>query len=207
MPLEISLGEFEKLAAKAFRGAGYSWGLADDAAFACRLLEAAGLSAADAAVRLLDRVDQHVLAAVMPNAGWQSDAGILCPVCTGAAASDLGDELFAGSERRTLDHVAEPLLLIALLSLSPVVSDGQSVVVEWAGGHAEVTTRGMLCNGHLPMDVMTVHITRIEDTATPMSPTQTRAFVTEAAHETLSRYAARTYAPATEQSRQSAGPS
>jgi len=205
VPTEISLGEFEHLVTKAFRGAGYPWGLATDAAFACRQLEAVGLPAADAAMRLLDQMDGLPTANVMPGVDWRSPSGVLCPVCSGAAACDLGDDLFANSERRTIEQVAEPLLLVALLSLSPVVTEGRSVVVQWPGGHAEVTTRSLLHNGSVPSGVLTVEITRIDDTATPMAPTQTRAFVGDSAHQALLRYAARTYAPATEESRSGAG--
>ena len=205
MTTNISLGEFEGLVVKAFRGAGYPWGLASDAAYACRRLESAGFSSAGLAVRLLDQIDGRSVAEVMPDATWEATSGMLCPICVGAAVADVGDALFADTEQRSFEQVVEPMLFVALLSLSPSVREGQSLMVQWSGGHTEVTTRGLLHNGAVPAGTMTVGVTRIADTATPMSLPHTRARLTEEHRESLLAYAARTYAPATDQSRQGAG--
>lgn len=128
--IELSLNEVESLAAKAARGAGLAWGLADDVGRAARRLAAAGLPWAEAVLRL--------------------------PLDDGAAriGARLADE--PPADGATVEAVADPLLLIAMAAQDPsprrfewagrcVVSDGGHLSVRAvpadATGPAALTIR------------------------------------------------------------------
>ncbi|MFU1476288.1 DUF3726 domain-containing protein [Roseovarius sp. C7] len=108
-----SLGEIEGLAKKATRGAGYSWGLAEDAGRATRWLCAMGLDGAAALAQVLSACDQADPPMIRPArlaSPWAAPGGQLCPISAGATLCDLAEGLAAG-EVITLQDVIEPLLL------------------------------------------------------------------------------------------------
>lgn len=87
-----SLNEIEMLVRKAVRGAGYDWGLAEEAGKAARRLALAGHDAVAAFLALCERFDGSTHAERAPTslAGvWQAPGGLLCPLTAGAALSDL----------------------------------------------------------------------------------------------------------------------
>ena len=91
-----SLIEVEALSKKAAKGAGYSWGQAEDAARAVRWLEARGLEGAAA------------LAAVLE----QKDAGLAdtaCPILRGISVSD---GMSPASELAGDSEIVSPILLL-----------------------------------------------------------------------------------------------
>ncbi|KMW60818.1 hypothetical protein AIOL_000983 [Candidatus Rhodobacter oscarellae] len=88
----MSLGELQALAAKAARGAGLSWGLAEEAGWAVRWLEARGLAGAAA------------LAGVLPEGAPQ--------IALGAALAD-------GSTPEPPAEAAQHLLLRPFLEDTP----------------------------------------------------------------------------------------
>jgi len=91
-----SLNEIESLAKKATRGAGRSWGLAEEAGKATRWLCAAGLPGAEALAALLERTDGTAHADLSPALSgdrWQARGGTLCPLIAGAALYLYGDNL------------------------------------------------------------------------------------------------------------------
>ncbi|EAP75795.1 MULTISPECIES: DUF3726 domain-containing protein [Roseovarius] len=108
-----SLGEIEGLAKKATRGAGYSWGLAEEAGRATRWLCAMGLDGAAALAQVLaacDRAEPSMIRPARLAAPWAAPGGRLCPISAGATLCDLAETLAAG-EVITLEDVIEPLLL------------------------------------------------------------------------------------------------
>lgn len=104
--MNLSLSEFQALVRKAFRGAGYPWGLAEDGAAAARTLAERGEDAGAAVARLLDAVEDRDLADLMPDENWTAAGGPACPVCVGACLSD------AGNPDVELGPVLEPSLLL-----------------------------------------------------------------------------------------------
>ncbi len=88
--MNLSLSEFQALVRKAFRGAGYPWGLAEDGAAAARTLAECGEDAGAAVARLLDAVEGRELAELMPDDNWVAPGGTACPICVGACLRDLG---------------------------------------------------------------------------------------------------------------------
>lgn len=115
-PVILSRNETESLALKAARGAGLSWGLAEEAGAAAGWLAAQGLDGLPTLLTLLSTPDR---ALPVPAPGhWTGTTGApLCPIETGAALLDrarLPDGPFAGTLH--LGPVACPLLLLPFLA-------------------------------------------------------------------------------------------
>ena len=83
-----SLNELDAMARKAARGAGYSWGLAEEAGRATRWLAAAGLPGPMCLAQLLAAVDgadfNDFTPAVLAGR-CTADSGALCPRLCGVA--------------------------------------------------------------------------------------------------------------------------
>jgi hypothetical protein len=179
--IDLSLNEAEALAAKAARGAGFCWGLADEIGRAARAMatESDGWSEA---LLTLARVAGGFEA---PNperiARWRrgerdaAGARPLCPVRTAALLIDDAAELGAGPLR--IAHVGLPVWLGAMLKRSGV----------WI---ADVEPR--IASGD-------VTIRRGSDPAG--SNGARRAAIAPATLGALSAYAARTYVPESARSR------
>jgi len=189
-----SLGETHALAIKAARGAGFPWGLAEEAGFAARWLQAHALPGAVALsgyLSTLDRCNENSLPA--------------CPLALGTRLSDNLRTLTKGLPRE-LGEVAYPLLLLPFAA-SAVEKEGKQAptVLSWSGarfvlsgttlqfdaGRAALLAAQGNCSLR-PYDNETLvrarKLTRVPDSAA-------EAIVA------LGRFAARTYAPSTERSR------
>jgi hypothetical protein len=107
-----SLGETGALALKATRGAGFSWGVAEEAAAAVIWLEQHALPGAAALCSYLSwhfRQPAHTQA----GTGTVADAGGACPLTTGIAIIDGIIEMPSGiGEGVELGRVRTPLLLL-----------------------------------------------------------------------------------------------
>lgn len=131
----LSQNEIESLCTKAARGAGYSWGLAEEAGFATGWLAACGLDATGLLLALLTSGPGQD-AAPRPTPGhWQSTGQrVLCPITLGAALTDcalLADGPF--SQDTQLDPVAAPLLLVPFLTRAAQLR-GRPLMVDWQTG-------------------------------------------------------------------------
>ncbi len=85
--MTFSLNEVEVTSKKATRGAGYSWGLAEEAGKATRWLCAHELNGCGALVALLTKTDGMAIMQVTPDTHqtiWQAKGGFLCAVITTA---------------------------------------------------------------------------------------------------------------------------
>jgi len=102
--IELSLNEGEALAARAARGAGFSWGLADDVGRAARVLAGDGADWSASLLALLERAPRLV----SPGA---REGKPLCPVRMAAYLNDAPIETSA----LALRDVALPVWLDALL--------------------------------------------------------------------------------------------
>ncbi len=107
-----SLNELEAETKKAIRGAGLSWGLAEDGSRAVRWLAAHGVDPLPALSDVLgrhDRGDRITSAFTMTETGrWTADAPI-CPITLGVTLCDYADRLTANAF--VAGPVARPLLL------------------------------------------------------------------------------------------------
>lgn len=89
--MNVSFNEIETLSKRAASGAGYSWGLADEAGKATRWLMAYGFPGVDILLEIL-RVKQMSSGVeatpVFADGIWQTQSGSLCPLVAGAILCD-----------------------------------------------------------------------------------------------------------------------
>ena len=94
--MSYSLNEVEATAKRATRGAGYAWGVSEDAAKATRWLCAHDLDGVAHLARLLDAPEPNAPNSV--DGDWTGE-GALCPLRTGCLLSDSAHLLNDGSIR------------------------------------------------------------------------------------------------------------
>ena len=88
--VDASLNELEALARKAARGAGLPWGLAEDAGWAVRWLEARELPAATLLAHWLDRRPRSTPVPQRDKGIWTGGNAPLCPLVTGPMLAEIG---------------------------------------------------------------------------------------------------------------------
>ena len=136
------------MAKRAARGAGLSWGLAEEAGKAVRWMCANDLPGADALAHVLElnrsrSYDQ--LAPVSTDGVWEARCGSLCPLITGPALSDLAEDIAHGREI-VLGRVAHPILLSGYLA--PIARRyGRTVTLRWQEGTICVSRQGVGLGG------------------------------------------------------------
>lgn len=202
--LDLSIGEFTALVAKAFRGAGYPWGLTEEAAFASGWLAEAGIDAAQVVLDLLEanedaHVDGPALDSHIIDAGkwhWGSATHTQCPVRVGAAILDLGR-----CATLTVDGLIAPLLVAPFLSTLIVDVGAGGYVVEWHGGRCEVGASGLQLSGTDASGPTTATITSNPKLDLIDCVRKDRARLDAKTMNELTAFAHRTYAPATKASR------
>ncbi|SLN53396.1 hypothetical protein PSA7680_02774 [Pseudoruegeria aquimaris] len=197
--MSVSLNEVEALARRAARGAGYTWGQAEEAGKAARWLCAQGLDGCAALARLLEQGLQEAPQAHRPGSTdrtWESDDG-LCPLSAGPLLSDAAFLLEEGPI--AMKEVYEPLLLLPFAACaarrlhSAVTLEIDRLTIRTDGhrldapeGFPEVAQGAVIARGGAPR---------------APRPLQSRAHPAPEAWESLNAFAHRTYAPATEDSR------
>jgi hypothetical protein len=177
--MSYALNEVEAMAKKAVRGAGLSWGLAEDAAKATRWLCEFGLDGVGALAAALNE----------PNL---SDG----PLVQGVGVSDGAARLLDAPMR--FGAVSSPMLLLPFAAMA-ARQLGRTVTVECDGQSA--TTDGVALSMSAPLSGASAVTVRIGGTLEAPCATHTRANPASQDWETLSTFAHRTYAPATEASR------
>jgi len=191
--MNYALGEIESLARKATRGAGYSWGLAEDAGRAVQWLTARGLPGPAALAGLLDAgiCDNG------PDEAWKC-SGVLCPIRTGAALADFA---FMLSHERAIDlgPVAHPLLLV------PFLAQKKQVDLSWTAADIIISDDSVkitsAMSAVLAEQAQGVSVTLSNKAKLAPMRTMSRAIVTPDLYARLDGFAQKTYAPATEASR------
>jgi len=199
-----SLSEIETLSRKAARGAGLSWGLAEEAGKAARWLTAAGLPGPEVLADLLTRndgADYETLCPVEAKEGqWVARGGTLCPLISGAALCDNAPTL--GSGDLTLGRTAAPMLLLPYLDAA-ARQCGTDLTVCWngtaitLGDVPQITGQGL---DAAMTEQITISPAIPRAKATPLTPA-TRGDMPAEVAKRLTTFAERTYAPDTEESR------
>jgi hypothetical protein len=213
----FAIGEVEALVLKAYRGAGYSWGLAQEAGRAAGWLGERGLPAIDLFAELLQQIaklphEQLVPTGITPShreatrpeddVCWRGPEGVLCPVATGALISDLSAEFLRKHQRLTLASVSAPAILLPFVEALELPLTFRVKDIEFGSpdGATESVQRvldiAQLASG-------TVEINHVP-TALPV-PWQgpvVRTSGTAASTALLQQLAHRTYVPATRESRE-----
>lgn len=142
--VELSQNETENLCLKAARGAGFSWGLAEEAGLAAGALAAQGIDATAPFLAFLTEKLSVGVGTPRPTRGhWQSaDHQRLCPITLGAALCDaamLPDGPFGQDTQ--FDPVAYPILLLPFLARAAQISC-TAVVIDWQDGQMRIAANG-----------------------------------------------------------------
>jgi len=138
----VSLAEIDAMGLKAARGAGLSWGLAQEAGRAARWLAAYRLPGPETLAALLEATAADLPAHEPSRAEgvWQGRSGSLCPVRLGAALSDHAHEFQDSTAIRT-GAVLQPLLILPFLCR--VARDcAMSLAISGAGFAVTATPEG-----------------------------------------------------------------
>jgi len=198
-----SLNEIDALARKAARGAGYSWGLAEDTGRAVRWLEARNLSGAAALAAHVQAIDGQGLTAMVPRMGphiWMAPAGAICPILAGTM---LTDGLAADQTAPlTLTDLRAPLLVLPFLAWM-AEAEHRTITLDLAGSPLTLTAEGAaLASGPVStpgFGTVTLHFSGLAKGI--LIPEGLRSGCDVKTVDLLNHFAARTYAPATEESR------
>lgn len=200
--MSYALNETRALVRKAVRGAGYDWGTADEAAWAVRWLEAAGLDGCAALAQHLTWMEGRDPNAHAPRhlaADMQAERQPLCPLRAGLAVADA---YWLTGTGVSLVDVLHPLLLV------PFVARAAQSLEQPLGISLNNDPTAAAVDGHLmsltgDLDWPTcAHVT-----VAPAIPVGARPAPRQRANpgaqvwQVLGAFAQRTYAPATEASR------
>jgi len=203
--MSFSLNEIEAMGKRAARGAGLSWGLCEEAAKGVRWLSSFGFPGPDLLANLLEQNDRlpHIdFTPVSLEGEWHAPANRLSPLIAGAAMSDCAIKMERG-ETICMHNVSYPLLL-APFAAGAALRLEAPVTVKWGG--ARITTDGAkLGTSGTQEELMAKSASILEctiatDIALPIKPVS-RAQIDEQTWKRLETFAARTFAPATEESR------
>ncbi|MCZ4354444.1 DUF3726 domain-containing protein [Roseovarius aestuarii] len=196
-----SLNEIESLARKAARGAGFSWGLAEEAGYAARWLAGVNLPGPEALANLLIAQDGTAFSALRPTHTdvdtWQASGGTLCPISTGTA---LGDKARMLPAQCRLSDVAQPLLLVPFIAGAANIAQ-QTLFLEWPGAAFHVGSNLRGCVTTPFAQAQTVLLKQGGRTSLPLLRCQLRYDLAPGAAADLNNLAQRTYAPDTDASR------
>lgn len=197
--MNFSLNEMEATAKRATRGAGYSWGQAEEAAKATRWLCEKGLDGAGTLATLLSlgyasNPDLHRPKQI--EGVWKDEAA-LCPLSVGPLLSDSVNLLENGPIE--IHDLAAPALLLPFASYAARALNC-AIAVEIDRIHT-ITDGVTLSALDMPAaPAQRVMVQRSTEQVLHRDP-HTRAVPTQKDWETLLTFAHRTYAPATEESR------
>ena len=202
--MNYSLNETEAMAKRAARGAGYSWGLAEEAGKAVRWLCINGLDGCGILARLLDRVDTGRATGLSPMSvaeDWSGASGQLCPLIAGASLSDHASLL--RDREIVMRNVLFPALVLPFAAAAAATSE-TAVSVNWDGKETVCLASG-LCRANNGAALAALKCTDLRvtlgGTAGPAIAPARRTSPAAADLAILNRFAHRTYAPATEASR------
>ncbi|MGJ5620155.1 DUF3726 domain-containing protein [Sulfitobacter sp. MF3-043] len=202
--MTFSLNEIEALSKRAARGSGLSWGLAEEAAKGTRWLASFDLPGPQLLANLLELNDRRAEIDVSPmslEGVWKAPAGRMSPLISGASLSDCAGRLLALGQIQ-LQSVSYPLLVVPFLG-GAALRLKTPVSVAWDG--VRLTTDGhQLCTeGQDGLSSDHTLLMTVSAPAVMQGPKEPviRAQVSSECWATLSRFAHRTFAPATDESR------
>lgn len=204
-----SLNEIDATVRKAARGAGLSWGLAEEAGKAASWLAARDLPGVELAAALLARNDgtpYEALVPVIEGERWRARAGLLCPLIAGTAVNDRA-EAIAGGAAVTLAAVSYPLLLLPFAGRAAEAGCGD-VEIGWSGFTAQCRAGGLHIAAADPAALtveeardVTVSAAHSEAAFTHHPRTSAEITAPPAIWSRLEALAHRTYVPASDESR------
>lgn len=201
-----SLNEIQSAALKAARGAGLSWGVAEEAARAVRWLEARDLPGAAGLAALLARINRGDADPTPETDGdmWRGPDGWVSGLHAGIALADLAGEI--EEEGALIIHdVAEPLLFLPFAAMAAQVC-GAPLAVAWPRCEKMLSDGDIV--GAVPVpelvhDAPALEVRVINAPAlSPAPKPEARSVeVDDASWAKLEEFAKRTYVPESEESR------
>ena len=200
--MDFSLGEFEALAKRAARGAGLSWGMAEETGKAARWLAAFGLPATETLAAYLTRYRTES-GIVVQSEVWAAQSSSTCPLAFGAALSDHGAELLKGGPI-TAQAVGYPLLVLPFVA---GICRRENICMSLGVADASVQVNGALMSMHGDIDALRretpsdVTCQVIPPFAGGYEGAAKRCHLSSDDLAALTRLAHRTYAPSSEASR------
>lgn len=205
-----SLNEVESYARRAARGAGLSFGLAEEAGRAARWLCARAMPGVALMTHALRMVDGRPYAGMAPVANgqrWRAPGGALCPVCAGAALSDHAAVALSGAGGIELQELIAPLLLAPFVALASGTA-GAVFELAWPGVRVWVAADALWVQQGDVARLYALQAERVRvQRCDAMPPVALSAAATggvrvaDADWQVLCRLAHRTYVPASEESR------
>lgn len=204
--MTFSLNEIETMGKRAARGAGLSWGLAEEAGKAARWLTGRGMPGPEMLAELLarnDGKDVDELAPISADGVWRARSGRLCPLVSGAALCDRAGEIAAGRAFE-LGPIACPILLVPFAASAAMLT-GAAVGLSWLAVEIAVEAGNIRVEGaeadFMARSVDAVRCRRIEGVAVASRPCVPGRAVDAEMWTRLAGFEHRTFAPATEASR------
>ena len=202
----VSHNELEATMRKAFRGAGYHWGEAEEAGKAAVWLARRGFPVADACLALLTAASGE-LAALRPLVSgmkWTSGGREICPILSGIALADGTVRIEAGATI-VLERLRDPILFVPFLSHAAHDSGFQLTLVtqdlEAMASGLSVDVTHSSGRASLP-GIATLLVQESHQAASPYTGESRRPVeISPDCWNELNRFAARTYVPATDHSR------
>ncbi len=197
--MELSLNEFQMLAIKAAHGVGLEWGVAEDAGYASRWLASHNFDAGASLCRVLSNFQKDEYFNLMPNVkgeNWTAQS-VASSLLAGVRISDR-PSLIAGSVV-TIKALDCPLFMYPFLAHAAYVSKC-SLRIEGQNFRALVGSEGVDQEGDA-LEGSDVVIDRQNGKPMPSEQEHTRANLLEEDLAKLEKWAAKTYAPASEASR------
>ena len=199
--LDLSLNEVEGLAKRAARGAGYTWGLAEEAGKAVRWMCVHGLDGVEQLATLLQLSFAHSPAKHRPASSlkgfvWHANAQF-CPLSVGAYLSDSAQAL--KQNKLAIHRVALPSLLLPFVA-NMALQNKQTFAIECNSMVARTDGINIDVPELFSNAASDVHIRSISSMGEPRA-IETRAIAKTEEVAVLQHYAHLTYAPATEESR------
>lgn len=205
--MSYSLNEIAAHAKRAARGAGLSWGMAEEAARATRWLASHDLAGPALLSDVLAQNDgrSHLqIAPVSLEGEWRAPAGDLCPLIVGTTLNDCADKL-AGGPPIKATNVSYPLLVLPFAAWAavhlkqPVQLIYENVRIETDGTGIWVDDPENEINASKAKSLTCQPAPKRTDVADLPS---LRGTVTPEIWAELDAFAQRTFAPATDASRQ-----
>ncbi|HVZ01177.1 MAG TPA: DUF3726 domain-containing protein [Dongiaceae bacterium] len=205
-----SLNEIEMTVWKAARGAGLSWGLAEEMAQAARWLADRGFAWAEPMVACLAAVEScagRLPVPVLCEGAWVPPAGAaaMSPALAGPLLSDLACEVAPDAPFR-LRRVAQPLLILPFAARA-AADLGRDFILAWDGASYSCLRSELRAAARTepPPAVADVSLSAgqgtIPDLVRTIAGGARHAVVPEAAEAALERWVHRTYVPASAESR------
>lgn len=206
MSRSLSLSEIDALCRKAARGAGYGWGMAEEAGRSARWLAAYGVQGPEALAAWLRTrqadASQHLPS--LQDGVWRAP-GSICPLTAGTLINDRESQLLGGRGFE-LVQVQQPMLMLSMVAR--IVENRDCTIIFSVGDHhISCAAQGIVCSEDFPWDKARADVScqlsegdlvSMDKTVEPASQSR---MVDDGACKILLELAHRTYAPATEASR------